>query len=199
MTSTAWLVAGLGNPGPGYAGHRHNVGFMVVDQIASQFGWKWSVSKASALTCSGMIRPGGPKLILVKPQTFMNESGRSVGQTASFFGIEPDHTVVVHDELDLPFDTIRIKSGGGHAGHNGLRSIHAALGTDDYLRVRVGIGRPTRGEVASYVLSEFSKPEREVLPNTVVDAADAVLAIAEHGVIAAQQQFHSPGEPGEHS
>ncbi len=194
MTANTWLVAGLGNPGPGYASQRHNIGFMVVDQISADLGWKWTATKHSALSASGAIRPGGPKLVLLKPQTFMNESGRAVGLTAAFYGMSPEQLIVVHDELDLPFDTMRIKFGGGHAGHNGLRSIHQAIGTDEYVRVRVGIDRPTRGEVANYVLSDFSTDEKKVLPNVIVDAADAVLAIAEHGVIAAQQRFHSPAE-----
>ncbi|HLP23935.1 MAG TPA: aminoacyl-tRNA hydrolase [Microbacteriaceae bacterium] len=188
-----WLVAGLGNPGPGYAGNRHNVGFMVADRLAETVGAKWSASKASALTAEGFVRPGGPKLLLVKPQTFMNESGRSVGLLASFFGLPPERVIAIHDELDIPFDSIKLKQGGGHGGHNGLRSIDRALGTPEYFRVRVGIGRPPgRMDAAAFVLKDFAGPERDVLPNLVEDAADATLLLIESGLLAAQQRFHAP-------
>ena len=188
-----WLVAGLGNPGPGYAGNRHNIGFMVADRLAERIGAKWSVSKASALTAEGFLRPGGPKLLVVKPQTFMNESGRSVGLLSSFFGLEPDRVIAIHDELDIPFDSIKLKQGGGHGGHNGLRSIDRALGGPDYFRVRVGIGRPPgRMDAAAFVLKDFSSTEREVVPNLIEDAADATVALIEEGLLAAQQRFHSP-------
>lgn len=188
-----WLVAGLGNPGPGYAGNRHNIGFMVVDRLAERLGARWSASKASALTAEGFLRPGGPKLLLAKPQTFMNESGRSVGLLAAFFNIPPERVIAVHDELDIPFDTIKTKRGGGNGGHNGLRSLDRALTTPDYLRVRVGIGRPPgRMDAASFVLKDFSAPEREVLPNLVEDAADAVESLIDSGLLATQQRFHSP-------
>lgn len=188
-----WLVAGLGNPGPGYAGTRHNVGFMVVDRLAERLGVKWSASKASALTAEGFLRPGGPKLLLVKPQTFMNESGRSVGLISAFFGIESDRVIVVHDELDIPFDSIKLKRGGGNGGHNGLRSIDKALGSPDYLRVRVGIGRPPgRQDAASFVLKDFAGSERELVGNLVEDAADAVESLIDLGLTASQQRFHAP-------
>lgn len=188
-----WLVAGLGNPGPGYAGNRHNVGFMVVDRLAERLGVKWSASKASALTAEGFLRPGGPKLLLVKPQTFMNESGRSVGLISAFFGIESDRVIVVHDELDIPFDSIKLKRGGGNGGHNGLRSIDKALGSPDYLRVRVGIGRPPgRQDAASFVLKDFTGSERELVGNLVEDAADAVESLIDLGLTASQQRFHAP-------
>lgn len=188
-----WLVAGLGNPGPGYAGNRHNVGFMVVDRLAERLGVKWSASKASALTAEGFLRPGGPKLLLVKPQTFMNESGRSVGLISAFFGINADRVIVVHDELDIPFDSIKLKRGGGNGGHNGLRSIDKALGSPDYLRVRVGIGRPPgRQDAASFVLKDFSGSERELVGNLVEDAADAVESLIDLGLTASQQRFHAP-------
>lgn len=188
-----WLVAGLGNPGPGYAGNRHNIGFMVADRLAERIGAKWSASRASAQVADGWLRPGGPKLILAKPQTFMNESGRSVGLLTAFYGIAADHVIVVHDELDIPFDSVKLKIGGGHGGHNGLRSIGQALTTPDYLRVRVGIGRPPgRMDAAAFVLKDFSSDERKTLPNLIEDAADAVEAIIDTGLLAAQQRFHSP-------
>ena len=188
-----WLVAGLGNPGPGYAGNRHNIGFMVVDRLAQRLGVAWSASKSSALTAEGFVRPGGPKLLLVKPQTFMNESGRAVGLLSAFFGIPADRTIAVHDELDIPFDSIKVKLGGGNGGHNGLRSIDRALTTPEYLRVRVGIGRPPgRMDPAAFVLKDFAAPERDVLPNLIEDAADAVESLIDQGLLATQQRFHSP-------
>ncbi|MFM6973692.1 MAG: aminoacyl-tRNA hydrolase [Agromyces sp.] len=188
-----WLVAGLGNPGPGYAGNRHNIGFMVADRLAERLSAKWSASKASALTAEGFLAPGGPKLLLVKPQTFMNESGRSVGLIASFYGIPAERVIAIHDELDIPFDSIKLKRGGGNGGHNGLRSIDQALTTPEYLRVRVGIGRPPgRMDAAAFVLKDFSSAEREIVPNLIEDAADAVEALITEGLLAAQQRFHSP-------
>ncbi len=188
-----WLVAGLGNPGPGYAGNRHNIGFMVVDRLAERLGAKWGLNKASAHTAEAFLRPGGPKLLLVKPQTFMNESGRSVGLISAFFGIPAERVIVVHDELDIPFDSVKLKLGGGNGGHNGLRSIDKALGTPDYLRVRVGIGRPPgRQDAANFVLKDFAGPERDVVPNLIEDAADAVESLVERGLLDSQQRFHSP-------
>ncbi len=191
--ANTWLVAGLGNPGPGYAANRHNVGFLVADVLAARLGAKWGSSKASAVVAEGWLRPGGPKLVLAKPQTFMNESGRAVALLANFSGIPADHIIVIHDELDVPFDTIRLKLGGGHGGHNGVRSISAALTTPGYLRVRVGIGRPPgRMDPAAYVLKDFSSAERALLPVLLEDAADAVEALIDTGLTAAQQRFHAP-------
>lgn len=195
MAENTWLVAGLGNPGPGYSGNRHNIGFMVADVLAHRIGSKWSTTKASALVAEGWLRPGGPKLIVAKPQTFMNESGRAVGLLAAFYGIPADHIIVVHDELDIPFDSIKLKLGGGHGGHNGLRSIGQALSTPDYLRVRVGIGRPPgRMDAAAYVLKDFSAEERKTVPVLIEEAADAVELLIEQGLLVAQQQVHSPAQ-----
>jgi PTH1 family peptidyl-tRNA hydrolase len=188
-----WLIVGLGNPGPGYASHRHNVGQMVVSQLALDLGASFSSHKANAQVAEARLRPGGPKLVLAKPNTFMNVSGGPVAGLLKFYSLEPSALVVVHDELDLAFDVVRIKSSGGHGGHNGLRDIIAATGTTDFARVRVGIGRPPgRQDPADFVLQGFSKPEREVLPHLVMHAADAASAIAEVGVLAAQQKFNSP-------
>lgn len=193
MAENSWLVAGLGNPGPGYSGNRHNVGFMVVDLLAERLGLRWSLNKASALTAEGFLRPGGSKVILVKPQTYMNESGRAVGPIAQFHHIPAARIIAVHDELDLPFDTVRLKCGGGNGGHNGLRSLSAALHGEDYTRVRVGIGRPPgRMDPAAFVLNNFSATERETLPVLLSEAADAIESVIDEGLLAAQQRFHSP-------
>jgi len=156
------LIAGLGNPGPRYAGHRHNIGFMSVDEIARQASFPAFSKKFAAEIAEGQI--GGEKVLLLKPQTFMNESGRSVGEAARFYKLEPSQIVVIHDELDLAPGKLRVKTGGGHGGHNGLKSIDAHLGTKDYRRVRLGIGHPGRKEAVNpHVLGDFSKADREWL------------------------------------
>ncbi|MEX6505757.1 aminoacyl-tRNA hydrolase [Jiella sp. M17.18] len=172
------LIAGLGNPGSRYAGNRHNIGFMAVDEIARahNFG-PWS-KKFSAEIAEGQIGP--EKVLLLKPQTFMNESGRSVGEAARFYKLEPDRIVVVHDELDLPPGKLRVKTGGGHGGHNGLRSIDAHLGTKDYRRVRLGIGHPgSKEKVNPHVLGDFAKVDREWLEPFLDAVARNVGALAE--------------------
>src|SRR5690606_19079426 len=139
------------------------------------------------------LRPGGAKLILAKPHSFMNLSGTPVAALCRFFDVSAEELIVVHDDIDLPFDTLKIKSGGGHGGHNGVRDVAAALSTPEFTRVRVGVGRPQgRTDSADWVLSGFSGAEREALPVLVVDAADAVELIVNDGMLAAQQQFHSP-------
>jgi peptidyl-tRNA hydrolase, PTH1 family len=153
------LFVGLGNPGPGYSGNRHNVGFMAIDAIAAR--WKFSSWRARfhGETCEGEI--GGVKVLLLKPKTYMNESGRAVADAARFFKIDLSDIIVFHDELDLAPAKIRIKAGGGNAGHNGLRSISPAIG-NDYTRVRIGIGHPgDKNIVHSYVLSDFAQTERD--------------------------------------
>ena len=191
--STTWLVVGLGNPGPDYAGHRHNVGQMAVSQLASDIGATFKSHKANALVAEGWVRPGGPKLVIAKPNTFMNLSGGPVANLLKFYGVEPANLVVLHDELDIDFDVIRLKSNGGHGGHNGLRDIIAAIGTNEFNRVRIGIGRPPgRQDAADFVLSNFNSSEREILPHVLAHATDAVETIAEEGILAAQQRFNSP-------
>ena len=156
------LVAGLGNPGARYAGNRHNIGFMAIDEIARDPAFSPFSKKFSGEIAEGVI--DGEKIVLLKPLTFMNESGRSVGEAARFFKIEPKDVVVIHDELDLAAGRVRVKTGGGHGGHNGLRSIDAHLGTRDYKRVRLGIGHPGhKDQVSPYVLSDFHKVDREWL------------------------------------
>ncbi|WP_298119439.1 aminoacyl-tRNA hydrolase [uncultured Aurantimicrobium sp.] len=191
--STTWLVVGLGNPGPDYAGHRHNVGQMAVSQLASDIGVSFKSHKANALVAEGWVRPGGPKLVIAKPNTFMNLSGGPVANLLKFYGVEPANLIVLHDELDIDFDVIRLKSNGGHGGHNGLRDIIAAIGTNEFNRVRIGIGRPPgRQDAADFVLSNFNSTEREILPHVLAHATDAVETIADEGMLAAQQRFNSP-------
>jgi len=195
MAADAWLVVGLGNPGPGYAAHRHNVGQMALDVLAERIGARFGTHKARAAVAEGRLGPGLPRLILAKPAAFMNLSGGPVAALLKFYSLEPQRLVVLHDELDLPFDTVRLKSGGGHGGHNGLRDIVAAIGTPDFTRVRIGIGRPPgRQDPADYVLSTFAKAERETLPILLGDAADAVEDVVRDGLTAAQQKWHSPRE-----
>jgi peptidyl-tRNA hydrolase, PTH1 family len=182
------LVAGLGNPGRKYADTRHNVGFMVADEIARRLGGSWRGKFSGELA---EVRLDGLRLALLKPQTYMNESGRSVGAAARFFKVEPEDLVVVHDEVDLEPGRLQVRLGGGLAGHNGLRSVASALGTPDFGRVRIGVGRPERGDprpVADFVLSDF--PPEVDAEALVSRAADAVEAIARDGVEDAQNRFN---------
>jgi len=191
MAST-WLVVGLGNPGPRYATTRHNIGQMVVDELAGRRGERFREHKAGARVVETWLRPGGDKLVLVKLNSFMNVSGTPVAALARFYSVEPDHVVVVHDELDIPYDSIRLKVGGGHGGHNGVRDIARALATADFPRVRAGIGRPTgRQDPADWVLAPFGSVEQKTLPNFLTDVADAVELLIDEGLLAAQQKHHS--------
>jgi PTH1 family peptidyl-tRNA hydrolase len=182
------LVAGLGNPGREYAATRHNVGFMVADELARRLGGSWRAKFSGDLA---EVRMDGLRLALLKPQTFMNESGRSVGAAARFFKVEPDDLLVVHDEVDLEPGRLQARLGGGLAGHNGLRSVAQHLGTPEFGRLRIGVGRPERGDprpVADFVLSEFS-PELDV-DSLVARAADAVETVATEGLEEAQNRFN---------
>ena len=189
------LVVGLGNPGPKYAATRHNIGQMVLDHIAAAGGGKFSAARrAQAVVLEGRLGlPGADeRVILAKTTNFMNTSGGPVSALAKYYAIPPERIVAVHDEVDIPFDTVRLKRGGGEGGHNGLRDISRALGTKDYLRVRVGVGRPTgRTDTADHVLSPFTSTERKQLDLLLSDAADAVEALILQGLTAAQQTFHS--------
>ncbi|HQY34791.1 aminoacyl-tRNA hydrolase [Actinotalea sp.] len=197
--TTPWLVVGLGNPGPAYAGNRHNVGQMVVDELARRCGASFTShrSRAGVADVRIGVLPGGvpgPRAVLAKPTSYMNVSGGPVVGLATYLGVPVDHVLVVHDELDLPFATVRLKAGGGEGGHNGLRSISSALGSRDYLRVRVGVGRPPgRTDPADFVLKDFSGAERADVPWLVDAAADAVEMVVVSGLLAAQQRFHAPG------
>lgn len=182
------LVAGLGNPGREYADTRHNVGFLVADELVRRHGGSFRSKYSGELT---EIRLDGLRLALLKPQTFMNESGRSVGAAARFYKVEPEALLAVHDEVDLEPGRLQARLGGGLAGHNGLRSVAQHLGTPDFLRLRVGVGRPERGDprpVADFVLSRFP-PEFDV-EELVGRAADAVETIAREGLEEAQQKFN---------
>ncbi|MFF0816054.1 aminoacyl-tRNA hydrolase [Rhodococcus sp. NPDC003318] len=188
-TDTA-LVVGLGNPGPQYEKTRHNIGFMVVETLADRERARLSVHKKSGAEAV-TVRIAGRQVILAKPRSYMNLSGKPVAALARFFSVEPANIVVVHDELDLDFGTLRLKLGGGEGGHNGLRSISQALGTKDYLRTRVGIGRPPgRMDPADYVLKPFSSVERKELDLIREEAADAVELVLRVGLEAAQNQLH---------
>ena len=190
MPDDRWLIAGLGNPGAGYAGNRHNAGYLVADELAQRIGGKFRPGKFRTSMAEGRL--AGTPVTVLKPLTFMNESGGPVAGLRGFYHLPPDRIVVIHDELDLPFGTIRLKFGGGDNGHNGLRSVTAALGTRDYYRVRFGIGLlPGRMDPAAYVLQDFSRAEREELPFLVDRAADAVEALLRGGLAAAQSEFHT--------
>jgi PTH1 family peptidyl-tRNA hydrolase len=186
----AWLLVGLGNPGSEYAGHRHNVGFMVVDRLVAQVGGKLRRHKrARAVALEGRL--AGRRVVLAEPTTYMNDSGAAVSGLLDFYSLEPSRLVVVHDELDLPFARIRLKFGGGDNGHNGLRSIRRSLGTGDYFRARFGIDRPPgQMDAAAYVLRPFSTVERKELQLAVDRIADAVVDLVSHGLESAQQQFN---------
>lgn len=191
-----YLVVGLGNPGPKYAATRHNIGQMVLDRIAGAVGARFATARrAQAVVIEGRLGPpgSGERVILAKTTTYMNVSGGPVKALASYYDIPPERIVVVHDEVDIPFDTLRMKSGGGEGGHNGLRDITKALGTKDYLRIRVGVGRPAGGrDTADHVLAPFSATERKTLELLLSDAADAVESVVLEGLTASQQRFHSP-------
>jgi peptidyl-tRNA hydrolase, PTH1 family len=198
-----WLVVGLGNPGTQYAGNRHNVGHMVLDELARRCSATFSSSggllgrRPQAVTADvrlGVLPGGvpGPRVVLAKPTTYMNVSGGPVAALARYYDVRPEKVVMVHDELDIPFADVRLKRGGGEGGHNGLRDTTKALGTKDYIRVRVGVGRPPgRMDAADYVLRDFSSTERKDLAWLVDAAADAVELVVTAGLEAAQLRFHT--------
>ena len=197
---TTWLVVGLGNPGPAYASHRHNVGHLVVAELARRARVVLSPARmlhaqtAQTRIASlgiGAVGPDAQAVVLLTSRTYMNESGRATGKAVRYYKTEPGKLVVVHDELDLDFGRMRVKFGGGDNGHNGLKSIRAALGTGDFFRVRVGVGRPPgRQEPADYVLSPFSAAERKDLDTEVVRAADAVESLMLVGLEATQTRYN---------
>ncbi|GAB2630540.1 aminoacyl-tRNA hydrolase [Nocardioides ginkgobilobae] len=195
-TGDVWLVVGLGNPGPSYAGHRHNIGYMVTDELARRMGSGFRAHKSGrADVVEGRLTPPGvpgPRVVLARPRCYMNEVGGPVKALATFYKVAPAQVVAIHDELDIAFDTMRVKLGGGDNGHNGLKSMRSSLGTGDFHRVRVGIGRPPgRQEVADFVLSDYSSAERKVLPFVVDTAADAVESLVSDGLEKTQQRFNS--------
>ncbi len=185
------LVVGLGNPGENYARTRHNVGFMVADVLAARLGSKFKTHKRSgAEIVTGRL--AGHAVVLAKPRCYMNESGRQVGPLAKFYSVPPADIVVIHDDLDIDFGRIRLKLGGGEGGHNGLRSAATALGTKDFQRVRIGIGRPPgRRDPAAFVLETFSATERAEVPTICEQAADATELLIELGLESAQNRVHA--------
>jgi PTH1 family peptidyl-tRNA hydrolase len=186
------LVVGLGNPGSEYEGTRHNVGAEVVQLLARRHGARLKKGKERALVDE--VRVGDARLALAIPLTYMNESGQAVALLARRYGVEPEKLVIVHDELDLPTAVLRVKAGGGLAGHNGLRSIKSHLHTDDFLRVRIGVDKPRSKEVgADHVLDRFSKRDRKAIDVTIEDAADAVELILTDGVDAAMNRYNTRG------
>lgn len=192
-----WLVVGLGNPGPAYAAHRHNVGARCVAALAAEHDATLTKHRSKALVGRARmgVLPGGlpgPPAVLAAPQTFMNLSGGPVAGLVSYFSVPVEQVVVIHDELDLEFGAVRLKRGGGEGGHNGLRSISGSLGTRDYVRVRLGIGRPPgRQDPADFVLSNFPSRDAQEVELLIGDGADAVTELVQHGLQAAQQRFHS--------
>lgn len=183
------FVAGLGNPGSKYENTRHNAGFLVVDELARRWGASLSMDRFGNQSGAGLLK--STKTHFAKPQKFMNRSGGPLQSLLSYYDGSVDELVVVHDEVDLPFGTIKIKSGGGHGGHNGLRDIHKHMGSNAYLRVRFGVGRPPEGwETADHVLGRWTTAERNELDAVVSRAADAVEVLIEEGLEAAMNQFH---------
>jgi peptidyl-tRNA hydrolase, PTH1 family len=194
MTEPVWLVVGLGNPGPTYAGNRHNVGRMVNDELATRMSGSFKSHKSGrADVVEGRLGGvGGPRVVLARPRCYMNESGGPVATLAAFYKVPVERVVAIHDELDLPFDTLRVKFGGGDNGHNGLRSMRQSLGSGEFYRVRVGIGRPPgRQAPADFVLSDYSAAERKVLPFQVDTAADAVESLLADGLEQTQNRFNT--------
>jgi PTH1 family peptidyl-tRNA hydrolase len=188
---TAWLIVGLGNPGSSYSAHRHNVGAMVVDELAARTSSSLRSHKARAAAAEVRLASSS-RAIIARPMTYMNESGGPVAGLLSFYKVPTQNLIVIHDDLDIPFAEVRLKLGGGEGGHNGLRSITKSVGTRDYLRVRVGVGRPPgRMDAADYVLHDFSSTERSEVPLLISDAADAVERLVADGLVAAQQEWHS--------
>ncbi|HEX2772096.1 MAG TPA: aminoacyl-tRNA hydrolase [Micromonosporaceae bacterium] len=199
--SLPWLVVGLGNPGREYARNRHNVGFMTADLLASRLGVRFGRHRrAVADVAEGRLRFGAPgsaefasglRLVIVKPLTYMNLSGGPVAGLARFYKVPPNQLIAIHDDLDIPYGQVRAKLGGGEGGHNGLRSLSRSLGTKDYLRVRVGVGRPPgRQDPADFVLTDFSAAERKELEFVVDRAADVAEAVITRGLEWAQNSYH---------
>lgn len=191
MPSHTWLVVGLGNPGVTYSKNRHNVGQMVIDVLLRRMGATLSSHRSNAQVAEGRFVMGGDKVVLAKSNGFMNTSGGPTAALAKYFSVPPERIIVVHDELDLPFDTVKLKQSGGHGGHNGLRDIAKALNTSEFLRVRVGIGRPPgRQDPADFVLGDFTSQERETLSLLLAQAADAVESVVTEGFLLAQRRVH---------
>lgn len=191
-----WLVVGLGNPGPSYAGHRHNIGYLVNDELASRMGATFKAHKSGrADVVEGRLTPPGtpgPRVVLMRGRGFMNESGGPVSTVAKFYGVPAERIIAIHDELDIDSGALRLKFGGGDNGHNGLRSMRSSLGTGDFFRIRAGIGRPPgRQSVVDFVLSNFSSTEKKELAFQLDDAADAIEMLISDGLAKTQSRFNS--------
>ncbi len=189
----SWLIMGLGNPGEKYAGTRHNIGQMVLDELVGRMNAKYTRTKVGAKAVAARLGPGGPKAVFAVSEGYMNVSGKPARGLMDYFGVPAEKLIVVHDELDLDFGRIKIKRGGSEGGHNGLKSITQHLkGDRDYIRVRVGVSRPPgRMDTADYVLQRFSAKEREELPQLITQAADAVELTIFEGLTAAQNTVHA--------
>jgi len=190
-----WIVVGLGNPGPTYAGHRHNVGFLTADELAKRTGARFGAAKGMrAETADARLGPppGTARLVLVKSRTYMNDTGAAVSSVLSFYKLGPERMIVVHDELDIDPGQIRVKFGGGDNGHNGLKSIRRSIGTGDFYRVRIGVGRPPgRQDPADFLLSNFPASARADVALEVDRAADAVESLVSAGLERTQSTFNS--------
>lgn len=195
MATSTWLLVGLGNPGPEYAKNRHNVGFMVVERWADRHvtpgvgGVSWK-SQFKGRVATIQAEPPIGRCVVLEPQTYMNLSGESVRAAADFYEIPIDRIVVVHDEIDFEFGRIGLKRGGGHGGHNGLRDLIKHLGSPDFLRVRLGVGRPVHGDVSNWVLSNFSEQEAPLADELVARGEQALTCLLAEGLAAAMRQFH---------
>ncbi|MEI8080980.1 MAG: aminoacyl-tRNA hydrolase [Actinomycetes bacterium] len=191
MSEQPWLVVGLGNPGAQYAATRHNVGYLVVDELTARLGVRLGRHKrANADGADGRL--AGHRVTLLRSRSYMNESGGPIKAAADYARIPPEQIVLIHDEIDIPFGSLRLKFGGGTGGHNGVKSAQTSLGTADFYRVRIGVGRPPgRQDAADYVLRSFSSAERKELPWLVDRAADAVELLIAEGLPAAQLKYHS--------
>src|SRR3954452_16050028 len=190
MADDSWLIVGLGNPGPQYSGNRHNAGFFVVDLMASRMGAKFKAHKGRADLVEGRLE--GERVLLAKPKAYMNISGGPVASIRDFFKVPLDRIIVVHDELDIPYGTLRLKLGGGDNGHNGLKSLRSSLGSGEFYRVRFGVGRPPgRMDPAAFVLRDFNAAERKDLDFLVDRAADAVGSLISDGLERAQNVYNA--------
>ena len=190
MADDRWIIAGLGNPGPEYANTRHNAGQMVLALLAERIGARFKAHRSRCDIAEGRL--GNQPVTLARPLSYMNLSGPPIAALAGFYKVPPERLVVIHDELDIPYGTLRLKLGGGDNGHNGLRSISQALGTRDYYRVRFGIGRPPgRMDAASFVLKDFTTAERKDLPWAIDRAADATEDLLARGLAEAQNRYHA--------
>lgn len=197
MASDFWLIVGLGNPGLKYEGTRHNMGFMVADVLSERWSISFSDHKGLSKLGKGVMNLDGKsaKFFLAKPLTFMNDSGAAVSSISSYYQIETDHIVIIHDDMDLDFGRIKVKSGGSAGGHNGIRSIDRSLGTPQYARVRMGVGHAQRGAHAhdntvNWVLGGFAGAQKSELPNFLADGADAVESVIFRGLSATQEHFN---------